>query len=64
MSSHGGKREGAGRPSLLDTEKRKTVSITLPIDLVDELDEKANSILGMNRSRLIEQVLMAGLGRV
>ena len=52
MASHGGKREGAGRPKASEDDERKVYTVRLPVWLIREL--RATEEAG----RAVEQALL------
>jgi len=53
-SSHGGTRDGAGRKKMDDTEKRQTIQVRLPPDLIERLEK-----FDRQKGRIVEQALRA-----
>ena len=60
IQNHGGKRDGAGRKRLPQSEKHITISAALAPDLVEKLDAKAKAE-GKSRSRLLADIIKAAL---
>ncbi len=58
----GGRREGAGRPRLPESERGNSESFWLPAWLVAQLNAEAQR-QGLSRSKLVESILARSLRR-
>lgn len=52
----GGARKGAGRPKKPPTERMKAVTFSLPMQLVERIEEVAKET-GINKSALVTSIL-------
>jgi hypothetical protein len=59
---HGGKREGAGRKPANPEGKTVVVAASVPIDLVEQLDERREKE-GWNRSQAVTEAIRGLLGK-
>lgn len=60
---HGGKRDGAGRKPLNSEGRTKLVSVTVPIELIKELDHYAE-VKGWSRSQAVTSAIRCLLKQI
>lgn len=60
--AHGGKRKGAGRKPIDPNDKAVVVAVSLPSELVAQLDELRET-KGWNRSQAVAEAIRGLLGK-